>query len=179
MVSEGLAQKLSLEISREEYLQYQQFIVEAMGTRRGRLDQDLERARCIYLHRPEPRFTVWDTTTGKEGIRSATGKSRQWIVIPIGTEVRAVLGGRRRPRLHIYGYIRRGRWAGELVIPVSGGEDLVFSTFGGAATALAQLNGYLGRRSGSTTFEMEWRPNQWVRIETLLPVRLPARLART
>jgi hypothetical protein len=130
VLQHGGAQGLSLELSREQYLQLQQFIVDAQGTRRGRLDQDLERARCIYLRRPDPRFPVW-YPTGPEGIRS-----------------------------------------GELCIPTTGEEDLVFSTFGGAASALAQRHGYRGRRSGALTFEMEWRPGQWVRLDALRPVRL-------
>jgi len=171
VLQHGGAQGLSLELSREQYLQLQQFIVDAQGTRRGRLDQDLERARCIYLRRPDPRFPVW-YPTGTEGIRSPTGKSRQWIVIPVWSVVRAVLGGRGRPRIRIYGYVRPGRWSGELCIPTTGEEDLVFSTFGGAASALAQRHGYRGRRSGALTFEMEWRPGQWVRLDALRPVRL-------
>jgi hypothetical protein len=178
VVRDGLAQNYSLELSREQYLLLQQFVVDALGTRRYRLDQDLELARCVYLGRLEPRFPVWHCSTGKEGIRSATGKSRQWIVIPHGSLVRAVLGGRGRRRIHIYGYVRPGRGSSaELSLPIVGGDDLVFSTFGGAACALAERLGYRGRRSGSLTFEMEWRPGQWVRLEALRPIRLPRRRA--
>ena len=168
---------LSLAISREQYLQFQQFIVDAQGTRGGSLDQDLERARCIYLRLPEPRFAVSWCPPGTEGIRTATGRGRQWIVIPCSSVVRAVLGGRRRPRLYIYGYVRPGRWSGELCVPVAGEEDLVFSTFGGAASALAKRHGYRSRRSGVLTFELEWRARQWVRLESLRPVRLPTPLS--
>jgi hypothetical protein len=174
MVHQKLTPGLSLELPREQYLQLQQFILDAQGTRRGRLDQDLERARCIYLHLPEPRFPTWYPPSN-EGMRSATGKSRQWLVIPNGSVVRAVLGGRRRPRVQIHGYVRPGRWSGDLCIPLSGEQDLVFSTFGGAASTLAERLGYYGRRSGMLTFEMEWRPGQWVQLEALRPVRFVRR----
>lgn len=171
LVRDGHGSTLSLELSREAYLQYQQFILDAQGTRRGRLDQDLERARCIYLHLPEPRFPTCYPPS-PEGMRSASGGSRQWFVVPNASVVRAVLGGRGRPRLRIPGFVRPGPSSGELCIPCSDGSDLVFHTFGGAASELAGRLGYFPRRSGMLTFEMEWRAGQWVQLEALRPARI-------
>ncbi len=155
-IQHGLAQGISLQLSRRQISPAPN---SSFWTHKGPVVGGSIRTSSepgVFTCACQSRDFQPGTRPATKGCGQQGGNPGQSFVVPNSSLVRAVFGGRRQPRVYIAGYVRPGRWSGELCIQYQ--SDLVFSTFGGAATALAERLGYLGRRSGTLAFEMEWRP---------------------